>query len=795
MADNGLPPGFTLDSEQASAGLPQGYQLDEDKYGSVPQQALTVAEGAARGLLSPPITAAAERGLTALGVPGLSPQEQAGRAETNPWEHGLSEAAGFGVGALAGTGEAAAIGKVGELAGAGAARLGLEGASTVSKIATQGIKTGAEMTALQAADETAKMINEDPGQSLGTAAINIGLSGIIGGAGGAVLGSVSPLWKASMEKMGAPKLIDDAKAQYGFRQSVPNGDVPSAISGELSTRLNEVDNMREQMSNLKGSSLARAMPEVTPTNTAKIDAQIQDISDKMTTSIEKASDNAYLKGAVPKLVQDFQDFLQVVTNPEATYEQKFGAIDDLKRAQQAKARYSLTAEDTALGNFTKNTARDLRMALEDNKVWGEAANVQSKTNAAIKKSIDATEDAVGKFTQKSAVEGGRVVDPAKINTLVNQSLKGKAGLKGDFIGNYVKSTDELADAINKIHTDAGLEAPIRLTPTPALNHTLGRSSPGTTLGNWLYDKGLASVAGHAGAEVAGAGLGSLVGHPALGAIIGERILAPTLTAIAKPLMENATRTESAKAAIDYVGNVIKGDKLLSNATKSFFSSAEVLPKNLLPNVESREKLQESLEAMNDPNHAMSVAGNLGHYLKDHASAAASLAAGAANRLKAMKPVQPQAGPLDKPAPTNKVQQQKYERALDVAQQPLMVLKYAKNGTLQHQDVDLLQSLYPQVHNKIVSQLTQELIKAKTDGKQIPYKERQSLSLLMGTPLDSTLSQASMANIMAANAPKGPPPQPQGQKRVSKSTANSMSKIDKMYETTAQAGAANRTREA
>lgn len=820
---NELPEGFKIDEpvassdEVASVGAPpEGFQLDEEKHGSLGQSTLAGVEGLAKGALGP-LATLGEKGLTKIGVPGLSPEEQEGRALANPYIHGGAEVVGLAGPALlsAGTSAAARLGlelpEAAGLAMKAASKLspqaaviehlgnaakyvsGFEEGTTLSKIAASGVKTGAEMAALQASDEASKLINEDPNQSIGTAAINIGLSGLAGGVGGAVLGSVSPLWKSSMEKMGAPKLIDDAKAQYGFRKSVPAGDVPAAVTGELTTRMNEVDKLVDQMSNLKSDSLGRAMPEVNPVNTKKIDSQIQEISSRMTRDIEKAGDNAYLKSSVPKLQQDFQDFLEVVTKPEATFQEKFNAIDDLKRAQQSKSKYNLTAEDSALGAFTKNIARDLRLSLEDQGVWGAAGKVQAEVNSAIKASIDAEKDAAGKFTSKML--GDRVADPTKINTLINQSAKGKAGLKTDIMSNYLKSTENLADKINQIHLDAGLEAPIRLSPTPATNNVLGtKASAGTTLGNWLYDKGLASVVGHLGGEAIGGGLGALVGHPIFGALVGERLLSPAITSIAKPLMENATRSEAFKASLEYAMTVLKGEKVLSNAAKNIFRpGSEVLAKDLLPTKDSRDKLEKSVEHASNFDNAVKIGGGVNHYMPEHGAAAAQTVTRGIQYLKSLKPTQPQMNPLDKPAPIDKMKQQLYDRALDIAQQPLIVLKHVKEGTLQAGDVKAIAAIYPNLLSKIVNKAYDEMAKTMQEGKSIPYKQRLSLSLLMGKPLDSTMTQMGMDSIMKANTQKGSPQQgASGQpKKVSQSTANSMQKTNKMYATPAQARAASR----
>ncbi len=110
-----LPEGFKLDPPLADAStpspsdLPLGFQLDEEKYGTVPQMALTAIEGGAKGAFGP-VATAGEALLHKLGVPGTSPEEQAGREATNPILHGASETLGFAAPAIASLGVSAAAG-------------------------------------------------------------------------------------------------------------------------------------------------------------------------------------------------------------------------------------------------------------------------------------------------------------------------------------------------------------------------------------------------------------------------------------------------------------------------------------------------------------------------------------------------------------------------------------------------------------------------------------------------------------------------------------------------------------
>lgn len=209
----------------AQAADPVAQSIDEEinheKYGSLGQQAKTFAESAGEAATFG-LSTGIER------VFGVSPEDIRGRREENPLTHVAGQATGLGLTALLpGAGEAA-IGKaalgaeravVGTEALIDAARinpfsahsvmtglgeaaaktLGPAGEEISASILRNGIKGAAETALFQAGDEVSKMISEDPGQSIQSAATNIGLSGLLGATAGAAVGAVSPLWKAASE--------------------------------------------------------------------------------------------------------------------------------------------------------------------------------------------------------------------------------------------------------------------------------------------------------------------------------------------------------------------------------------------------------------------------------------------------------------------------------------------------------------------------------------------------------------------------------------------------------------------
>lgn len=770
---------------------PSHIESSEDHFGTPGQQLLAGAEGVAQGVLGP-IAPAIEEGL------GLTTGENIrARQSANPITHGAGEATGF-VGSLAtGLGEASLAGQVGNIGEHAAALL----PALAPKLAVTGIKASAEMAALAATSELSKLVEQDPGQTLGSAAINVGLSGIIGGAGGVALGTISPLWNKAKNIIGVEKLATDFMAETAAIKSA--GDPVASATSEINGRLAEADQILN--GGLKGQAIAKTLPQPTPENVSKIDEYLLDISNKASKRIAEAGDNAYLKGATSKLEQDLKGFNDVITNPETSIQDKWDALDDYKRASQGHANYNILtggAEEKALSKWIKPFNASLREAAENPNIWGEAGNIQRDVNKAAASVYEAQKDFLPKVTSKEL--GERIADPNKLKTLLTQTGKGNGGLRANAVKNYLEATQEAADVINRVHIENGLEAPLesKLNPTPVVDHALNTPpSPGVNLARWVNQKGAQALGNSAGEAVAGGvggALGALVGHPIAGAFVSERLLGPIFKAFARPLAETAVSSAAARGTVEYLGNAIKGQQALENSVSGLFGKgAEVIAKDMIPDQESRDKLEKSLNHMSVADNAMNVGGSLGHYLPQHAMAAAQTAAQASSYLNSLKPKQPANAPLDSTPPIDKMAQSKYNRALDIAQQPLMVIKHTKDGTLQKSDVDAIRAIYPSTHDAIIQKVSNGLIDHKSKDLRLPYAQRQSMNLLVGgNPLDSTMSpQAAQAIMMSSHVQQaGQQQKPGGRAPAGHASASTLSQINKansQYATPLQAREADR----
>lgn len=751
----------------------------DDKHGrfeSTGQQVITGLEGAAKGVLGP-LAPLAERAV------GVKPEDIRAREEANPGISSGSEAAGFLGSLFTGTGEAGLIAKAG-----GALTKGLEAGNTASKIAGAGLRAAAETALLQSGDEISKMIVQDPTQSLQTAVAHVGLAGLLGGAGGTVLGAIHPLWRVSGGKLLGP-VIADFKGT--LNNAITNPDTVTAVTDELADHYKNIKSMADDVygaEGLKAQDIAKVMPELNDkiiNHSAEVAQTGQDLVNKM---LDKP--NSYPARLVAKLQDDVSNYQAAIANPEATSGDLFNATQELKQAAQSYAKYDKFVKpvDEAY-DFVKDAkglAYDLRTSLENSSVWGKAAERQQAINDAFSKFQPALKDFEKKFT--SEVMGDRVVDPGKINTYINQLGKPSAEIKQSNLRNFLDASDKYTKVINDTHTNLGIEQPLTPTSLASTRQTLDEITPGMKLAKIFIEKGLTDAGGKAIGGTIGAALGHASGAGGgIGAFIGAHTLGPffssVLPAIAKPLLKTEVNAQGMKAATDYALAISKGEDLLDKTSAGVFSTGkDALPKDMHPTEESRERLDKVVGSITNNPSPLEKANPISHYLPDHGIALASTAANAIAYLNSLRPNEQRNGPLDSPMVPSAVDKAKFTQALNIAQQPLTVLDKIKKGTLTSDDIHSLTSMYPALAAKMQTKLVADMTKAVSQGTLIPYKTRIGMSMFLGQPMDSSFSSASIrAAQPQGNAAQNPAPSPD---RVKRNTS-SLGKNNELYMTPLQ----------
>lgn len=768
----------------------------QEKHGGTGSQIGAFAEGALQGTIGP-LAPLVEHAF------GAENENILGRAKANPWAHGAGEVAGLVGGALTGTGEAALAEKAG-VAGAEALGLGalehgpqLPGvaAKFISKgngIASTAARAAIENGFIQSSDETAKMFLGDPDQSLQTAVADIGLSGLIGGGVGAAIGGTGALWHASGAGGKLGQFIEDFKGQ--IKNRAENPDPLASVTEEFTNLHNNVKGIADEVygaQGIKAQDIAKSMPEMSPKiveQEAQIGTKLEDGLNKL-----KKAEDPHAK----LLAGELEKYQSIITNPEASVGDRFNARQELKQQLQEWGKFNkdlVPLNERPFRNMAKELSHDLRMSLEDSSVWGKAGERQQAINKAFTEYSPALKDFESKFTSK--VAGEKVIDPGKIQTYMNQLGKSSSVLKQGMVKDFLDASERYLNVIDKSHANLGL-SPIDRTSVSAIRDTLKELTHGAKLANYVVDKGAANLAGSS----LGAGIGGAVGHGlgagGIGALVGEHALGPFLSkvlpSLVRPILDTASNSAGLKAAVDYGVTALKGENLIGKATKNVFKAGrEVLPQSLMPTEKDTAKLDKHVSSLRlDPLPLEKVGHDVAHYMPNHGTAAAQTATNAINYLNTIRPSTDRKSPLDSKPVVNPVEKAQYQRALGIAQQPVIVLDRLAKGTITVQDVMALKSMYPSLYTKFTNQLTQNMTEHTAKGGTIPYKTRLGMSVFMGQPLDSTMQPMS---IIAAQphpaANQGPQDAPQG-KPPAASSMKGLSKLPQQYMTPNQSRQAAR----
>lgn len=304
--------------------------------------------------------------------------------------------------------------------------------------------------------------------------------------------------------------------------------------------------------------------------------------------------------------------------------------------------------------------------------------------------------------------------------------------------------------------------------------------------------GIEKMIRHSAASSMGA-IAAILGHnPVMGALVGHisqllRRDAPDGVRLAMLRFlgsEAPVKAEGFKAGVSFINSTLKGESMLAKATSNIFKSgAEVIGTKSLPTQKQRDKIDKIVESSQGRTQGFQQSvenDHTGHYFPQQQAAMATTTANALQYLQGLKPKAYQAGPLDRPTEPSRIEQARYNRALDIAQSPAIVLQHVKDGTLQVSDIQDLHSMYPSLYQGMKQRITNEIMSKQANHEPIPYKTRMALSLFMGDPLDSTMQPQ---NIMAAQPSSQPSSQPQGQ---GKGSPKALGKSNKTYMTPLQA---------
>ena len=156
-----------------------------------------------------------------------------------------------------------------------------------------------------------------------------------------------------------------------------------------------------------------------------------------------------------------------------------------------------------------------------------------------------------------------------------------------------------------------------------------------------------------------------------------------------------------------------------------------------------------------------------------------------NYLNSLRPVKmPSAFPFDKSA-DNLQKEKTYKKAVSIANHPLQILDQVRKGSLTGEAVSHFKALYPEGYNYLSKMMTEKIIESQLKDKRPSYSTRQSMSLFLGTPLDSTFTPQSIQAAQATFAKSSQSQQTEQQKPKQKTNKQSLNKMPNQYKTTEQ----------
>lgn len=776
----------SVSAADAPSMLQQGYRqpspkelqgmLKTAKYSGTEQQITTGIEGLGRGVLGP----ASDALLTATGV---DPEDMRARAEVNPEISGGAEAAGLVGSAVRGVGLGGALTKIGTAAVPLAAKAGMG-----AKILTSAGRAALENMIYQGSNETSRMIMQDPDQTAESAIAHIGMAGALGLGVGGSLGALGSTFGLVAPKMN--QFVSDFKGR--LKEHLNNPDPVGTLTKEMQEfhepLQNQAMNEVYGKTGLRQEELQKLMPEEMSPKLSQLNIDIvNDIGDKLG-NMQKNIDE-YPAHNVKELQRQYQNVLEATKSDKPI--DAYNALNEFKRYAQGTYRALKTTDSFELPykflNDVKDLGSQIRNSLES-PAWGESGARTKAINKAWSEFQTPLKDFNSKFTTKLGDQ--RVIDPGKVNTYYNQIGKPNAEIKQEALNSFLDASFKFNKVMDETHANLGIENPVGRSSTAAMSATLDKLTPGAKVADALVRKGLADAAGSG----IGAAAGAVTGHPILGAIFGHHAITPLmdkiLPALAKPILEGNNSAQGLKSAISYTMAAVKGENTINKAAAAVFGK-DMDNVVKMPSAKDREILKEQLKKISsNPESMLDVGAHTAHYLPQHGTSIAATTSRAAQYLESLKPDISPKSPLDEPRKPNDVEEAVYNRALDIAQNPLIVLKSIKEGSLTVRDIQHMKTLYPSLYQKVSKQLMEELIDKKTDKAMIPYKTKLSLSAFMAQPLDSSMQPRA---IMASQGVSLP--QQQGNSQIQPPKGKNTSKLDKLpgsYQTMSQSREAFRS---
>lgn len=244
--------------------------------------------------------------------------------------------------------------------------------------------------------------------------------------------------------------------------------------------------------------------------------------------------------------------------------------------------------------------------------------------------------------------------------------------------------------------------------------------------------------------------------------------------------------------VDMISNTMKGEALAAKSMKALMqATGEVLPTKMHPEQKKIDKLDKVIERLQyDQSPIIERKDELDDIDPDANMAQGNAMTQAFGYLASIKPGKEHGLPLDGELPADPIKAQEYQNALQIAEQPLIVLHKISDNSLTQKDVQHLQAMYPDYYTGLRNKMMEEILKQP----KISYDKQMMISVFMASPINSSLQPESiMASQNAMNQVEQQSNQKQQnmQQQALKGGGKSLSKLAGMTATPQQARQMNK----
>lgn len=238
-----------------------------------------------------------------------------------------------------------------------------------------------------------------------------------------------------------------------------------------------------------------------------------------------------------------------------------------------------------------------------------------------------------------------------------------------------------------------------------------------------------------------------------------------------------------KAMFDMASAMEKGFKKQAKAVSSVFKPAsKYIETSIAPTSKSLGILDRAVTAAQaNPEQLQSVSDDLGHYVPDHSAHLTMTSMRAVSYLASLRPKTQPDNPLDREVQPSDVEIARYNRALAIVEQPLMVLKHVKDGTITPGDIETISTVYPSLYEDLKQKMLEQLMDMRAKKATIDYKTQLGLTLFLGQPLESSTQPQNIMSNQLIHAPPMPPQAP----RTSRPSSMKSSKMPEISSTPEQ----------